>query len=212
MKRSGVQDAGWGDSPDFSRATTRRNTHPQSLAPSPNHQLEGMDDIAPVVFPAISSAGLPQVPDVPALVDLGALRAIDLANEAARQRQRGQHFRTNAGEGLFILHPIELVRAVGIVLTEAGNEVQFLSRLVLRRVPVIDAPEDAHPAEVALEINVLDLSTDDLLGVEGAQPPPPVLEDLEVVMESIVLRIAAGSRVGNRLGQAQHLAPGAVVG
>jgi hypothetical protein len=91
------------------------------------------------------------------------------------------------------------VRAIRIVLAIVSDEVRLLGWLVLRRVPVVDAPENAHPAAVALKVDVFDLFADDLLGIERTYIAPAVEEDFEIVMEKVVLRIAAGPGVRNRV-------------
>src|SRR5882724_11469401 len=127
-----------------------------------------MDDVAPVVFPPLGHVWAPEGADVPALVDLRAFRTIDFADVSAWQWQGLQHLGANTREVLFVFDAVECMGAIGAVLAEAGNEVRLLCRLVLWRIPVIDAPENAHPAQVALEIDILDFFADDLFRVERA--------------------------------------------
>src|SRR5436190_22601341 len=110
-----------------------------------------MDHVSPVILPALGRVGTPQGADVPALVDLRTFGPVDFTDETAGQRQRSQHFRANTGEVLFVFGTIKLVRAIRIVFAELSNEAVFLSRLILRRVPVVHAPKDTHPAEITLE-------------------------------------------------------------
>ncbi len=69
------------------------------------------------------------------------------------------------------------------VLAELLDEARLLGRLILRRIPVIDGPEDAHPAQRARVVDVLHLLADNLFGVERALLALAGPEDLEVMME-----------------------------
>src|SRR5262249_25766868 len=98
------------------------------------------------------------------------------------------------------------------VLAEASDEVRLLGRLILRCIPVVDAPEDAHPAQGPLEINVLDFFTDNLFGIKRTLFTLAVAEDLKIVVEGVVLRVALRCRrIRNGFGQANDLAPDAVI-
>src|SRR5436190_1419330 len=159
-----------------------------------------MDDIASIVFPPLSRVWLPQVTGMPALVDLGTFGAIDLSHEAARQRQRAHHLRTGARESVFILGAIEFMRAIRAVLTEAGNEIRLLGRLILRRVPIGETPEEAHHTQGPLEIEILDLFAHDFFSIERALLVLPIAKELKVVMERVVLSVLTSSRIEDRFG------------
>src|SRR5262249_9583253 len=97
------------------------------------------------------------------------------------------------------------------VLAELLDEARLLGRLVLRCVPVIDGPEDAHPAQGPCVIDVLDLFAHDLFGVERALLALASAKDLEVMVEGVVLRVLPGGSNKNVIRQAQDLAPHAIV-
>src|SRR5215510_14067989 len=152
-----------------------------------------MDHVPPVVLPPFGDVRSPQGADVPALMDLRAFRSIDFTNVAPGQWQRPQHLRANTREVLFVLRTVKLVRAIRVVFAELRNEVVLFGGLILRCVPIVYAPEDTHPAEIALEIDILDLFAHHLFSVERTLLALAVAENLEVVMESVILGIALRS-------------------
>src|ERR1700674_3796493 len=112
-------------------------------------------------------------------MDLRTLGAANPADEAARRWQRGEHLGANSRELLHILAAVELERAIGVVLAIAGDEVGLFGRLILRAIPVVNAPVNAHAAEHAMLIDVLDFLADNFLGVERALLTSSVEENLE---------------------------------
>jgi hypothetical protein len=113
--------------------------------------LKRMDPVAPIVLPSVGRIGLPYVAHVPSLKYLRALGAANLAQITAWRRQRSKHLGADAREVVLVFGAVKLMRAVRAILAITCDEVGLLGWLVLWRVPVVDAPEDAHPAEVALK-------------------------------------------------------------
>src|ERR1700674_3537947 len=145
-------------------------------------------------------------------MDLRTLGAANPADEAARRWQRGEHLGANSRELLHILAAVELEGTIGVLLAVAGDEVGLFGRLVLRAIPVVNAPVNAHAAEHARLIDVLDFLADDFLGVERTLLAFTVEEDLEVVVKKVVVGISAGGWIRKFDGQLDDLPAHSVVG
>src|ERR1700676_5009670 len=134
-------------------------------------------------------------------MDLRTLGAANPADEAARRWQGGEHLGANSRELLHILAAVELEGTIGVLLAIAGDEVGLFGRLILRAIPVVNAPVNTHAAEQALLIDILDFLADDFLGVERALLTFTVEKDLEVVMKEVVVGVSAGGGIRDFDGQ-----------
>src|SRR6516165_4793259 len=170
-----------------------------------------MNHVTPVILPSLGAVGSPQSAYVPTLMHGRAFGSADTADVAARYRQRPQHLRPDARKLFHVFTAVELEGTIGAILAVASDEIMFLGGLILRRIPIVDAPVNAHATEITAVINIFDFLADNLFGEQLAQLSLAAPENLKVVMEGVVVGILAGFWIQDLIRQLDNLAPYPIV-